>query len=92
MVIKNPYTETKYNKSNNIFIRTFKKDTNPYQLKWHIDNEDRIIEVLKNDNWKFQFDDDLPFILKENLYVKKNIWHRLIKGNDDLILKVTKII
>lgn len=92
MVIKNPYSEYKYNNTNNIIIRTFKKDINPYELKWHMDAEDRLIEVLKNDSWEFQFDNELPFILKENIYIKKNIWHRLIKGNDELILKITKII
>lgn len=86
---KKPYLENKI--SENIYLRIFKFDINPYHLKWHTDSEDRIVEVIKNINWKFQFDDELPFILKENIYIKKNIWHRIIKGDDELILKITKI-
>ena len=89
-MVKKPYKEEKI--SNNTYIRTFDNNINSYELKWHIDFEDRIIEVIKNNDWKFQFDDELPFILKENIYIKKNIWHRIIKGTDDLIVKVTKVI
>ena len=40
-------------------IRTFSKDVDPMDLIWHKDNEDRNIEILEGEGWKFQFDNEL---------------------------------
>ena len=83
MVKDRPYTE-----NNN--IRFFSKDTNEEELVWHRDLEDRIIEPLHETDWKFQYDNNTPESLKR-LFIRKGVYHRLIKGSGDLKLKVIKL-
>ena len=83
MVKDRPYTE----KEN---IRFFSKDTNEEELVWHRDPEDRIIEPLHETDWKFQYDNNIPESLKR-LFIRKGVYHRLIKGSEDLKLKVIKL-
>ena len=68
-------------------IRTFLPNVDQEQLVWHRDREDRIIEVIKNTDWQFQFDNELPQPLKTDLFIPKGVYHRLIKGSG--ILKIT---
>lgn len=75
----------------NIFIRNFYPDVLDEELKWHIDDEDRIVEPMNENDWQFQFDDSLPQKITDTIVIKKGVWHRLIKGSTDLSLKVTKI-
>lgn len=84
-----PFKEEKI--SENTFIRTFKKDTDSGELTWHRDREDRIIEPIGKTNWMFQLDNQLPKIISEKIYIPKGVFHRLIKGNGDLKLKLTKL-
>ena len=60
---------------------------------WHRDQEDRLIEVLSSDGWQFQQEDELPVILKEGMKINipKLSWHRVIKGNGDLVLRIVKL-
>ena len=44
-----------------LFIREFSADVDEMELIWHTDREDRIVNVVKGNNWKFQFDEQLPF-------------------------------
>ena len=83
MVKDRPYTE-----NNN--IRFFSKNTNEEELVWHRDTEDRIIEPLHETDWKFQYDNNVPESLKR-LFIRKGVYHRLIKGSEDLKLKVIKL-
>ena len=71
-------------------IRTFSKDVDPMDLIWHMDDEDRNIEILEGKGWKFQFDNELPIDLKPGdiLYIKKDRIHRVIKGNSNLTIKI----
>jgi hypothetical protein len=57
---------------------------------WHRDNEGRTIEILENINWQIQLDDNLPTSLKEHIFIPKHAYHRLIKGNGTLKLKIHK--
>ncbi len=84
-----PFLETK---KNNIYYRTFNKNTNDHDLKWHTDNEDRIIVSENKTDWMIQFDNELPIPITENkpIFIKKDRYHRLIKGSDDLTLKLKK--
>ena len=75
-----------YKEENN--IRIFKYDVNEDDLIWHRDKEDRRIEILQNDNWKFQYDNELPFIMRDSFIIKKETFHRIIKGKGDLIIKI----
>lgn len=87
-----PYREIKDLESENSFIRTFSNDLNEDDLVWHRDIEDRIIEVINNNgNWQFQFDNMLPIILNKTIFIKKGEFHRLIKGNGELKLKVIRL-
>ena len=73
-------------------IRGFTNRVNQEELKWHFDEEDRIIELIDETDWMFQFDDELPFLITQSpIFIPKGKYHRVIAGESDLIIKVTKI-
>jgi len=84
-----PYEEITL--SDNEFIRTFSGSLDNEELKWHWDEEDRIIESLHETDWMFQFDNELPIKIEGKIEIKKGVWHRLIKGNSDVRIKIKKI-
>jgi quercetin dioxygenase-like cupin family protein len=61
-------------------------------LVWHEDQEDRIIEVLVGNGWRFQYDEDLPFemITGDRFEIPRGYLHRVIKGNGTLKIKIIK--
>ncbi len=75
-------------------IRTFDVTVDDCEYVWHRDKEDRKIEVLKGDGWQFQPEGCLPFLLKpgDHFYVEENEYHRLIKGINNLEIRVTKLL
>lgn len=86
-----PFLEQQVNK--NIYLRKFLNETEDEEYIWHRDQEDRIIEVLSSDGWKFQQENELPILLEEGItiYIPKLSWHRVIKGKGDLVVKVNKL-
>lgn len=84
-----PFIEKKVKE--NIVIREFDNNIDNKELVWHRDKEDRIIEVLKNEDWLFQMDNELPKLLKDKLFIPKESYHRVIKGSGNLIVKITKL-
>jgi len=84
-----PFKETSV--GNNQYIREFSNDIDNHELEWHIDREDRIIEVIENNNWEVQLDNELPRLLKNKLFIPKETYHRVIKGDGKLIIKITKL-
>ncbi len=78
--------------SNDEVIRTFSENVESDELKWHWDEEDRIIESMKETNWTFQFDNQLPIKLDRPIEIKKGVWHRLIKGDSEVIIKIRRIV
>lgn len=84
-----PYTEEKI--SDNTFIRTFAQETNSEEFIWHRDKENRIISPIGETDWKFQLDNQLPIEIKEEIYIPKEVYHRIIKGTGDLKIKLTKL-
>lgn len=60
------------------------------ELVWHRDREDRLVESTHNTDWKFQFDNEIPESLNNEIFIKKGDWHRVIKGTGDLEIKVIK--
>ena len=86
-----PFLEQQVNK--NIYLRKFLNETEDEEYVWHRDQEDRIIEVLSSDGWKFQQENELPILLEEGItiYIPKLSWHRVIKGKDDLLLRIIKL-
>ena len=83
-----PFTEKSV--GNNQYIREFSSDVATHELEWHIDREDRTIEVIENNNWYFQFDNNLPQLLKETIFIPKETYHRVIKGTGNLKVRITK--
>ena len=85
-----PFKETQVNES--VFLRKFSRNTSQDDLIWHRDREDRIVEVISGKGWRFQRDNEVPIILNEGDVVKisANEYHRLVKGTNDLYLKVIK--
>lgn len=87
-----PFTETLISPSENLYLRKFSGNLDPKELKWHWDEEDRLIKSIQKTNWKFQFDDCLPqeISISEEIFIPKGIYHRLIKGDGDLVLEIKK--
>ena len=88
--MKLPFIETKLNKYT--FIREFSNDVDEMDLVWHEDPENRRIEVIEGNGWKFQYDDQLPFEMIDGVEftIIKGQIHRVIKGKGPLKIKVQK--
>jgi hypothetical protein len=83
-----PFSEEKLSK--NVVVRTFDANLESEELLWHWDDEDRLVEVIGETDWKFQFDNQLPIEMNKKIFIPKGIWHRTIKGHGDLVVKITK--
>ncbi len=84
-----PFTETR---KDNKLIREFKENTDSKELVWHRDREDRDVRVLSSNGWKLQLDNQLPIRLEEGetYFIEKFLFHRVIKGEGDLVVEITK--
>lgn len=73
-----------------IFTRVIPFNQDDTELKWHRDNGDRYITVKSGLNWKLQLENQLPVNLDINAsyFISKDNWHRVIKGQDDLLLEI----
>lgn len=73
-------------------VRTFDVTKPSEDYVWHRDKEDRIIEVLEGEGWQLQFENCLPFLLKERMKfeIPKGEYHRLLKGHNNLVVKIEK--
>jgi len=85
---KHPYKDLKV--TDKYIIREFNENIDPIELKWHRDNEDRTIEILGKTNWKIQLDNQLPTSLNESIFIPRHMFHRVIKGDGTLKLKIYK--
>ena len=74
----------------NSTIREFNQDIDPIELMWHRDLKDRKVTVLEGKDWYFQKDNELPLELKEgvHIFIPAKQWHRVIKGNTTLKIKI----
>jgi len=86
----NPYKEEKI--SENTFIREFKQEKDSSEYIWHKDKEDRIVESIGETDWLVQMDNELPKKIKGQVFIPKETYHRVIKGNGDLKIKLTKLL
>ena len=86
---KLPFKETSV--GDNSYIREFSENVDTHELEWHVDKEDRIVEVIENNNWEVQIDNELPKLLSDKLFIPKETYHRVIKGNKNLIVRITKL-
>lgn len=73
-------------------IRIFSSEVDSEDLVWHRDLQNRKITVLEGEGWQFQFNGSLPFELTEGriFEIPKGMYHRIIKGKTNLVLKIKK--
>ena len=71
-------------------IREFNENIDPIELLWHRDDEDRTIEILEGINWQVQLDNQLPTFLNQRIFIPRHMWHRTIKGEGPLKIKIYK--
>jgi len=85
-----PFSEKKI--GGKLFLREFKGDVPSDELIWHQDREDRVITVVEANGWKLQMDNQLPVLLREgSVYsIPAYVYHRVIKGDGRLLIKVEK--
>ena len=83
-----PYTDIET--TDKYIIREFSENIDPIELLWHRDNEDRTLEILGETNWGIQLDNKLPTSLNKPIFIPKHQWHRVVKGNNKLKLKIYK--
>ena len=72
-------------------IRTFTEDVEDSELVWHRDKEDRIVESMGKTNWMIQMDNEVPKVIEGKFFIPKNTYHRVIKGDGNLTVKVKKL-
>lgn len=90
MVEKKPYTDELVD---GFHIRKFNSIINENELKWHWDKEDRIVLCEQETDWMIQMDNELPQKIKKNIpiFVPEGVYHRLIKGHNDVTFKIKKM-
>ena len=79
-----PYTQET---SNSSIVRMFSQNIDPTELLWHRDLKNRSIKVLEGSGWKIQLENELPKNM-DNVFVPKKVWHRVIKGQNDLVIQI----
>jgi hypothetical protein len=83
-----PYTDLEV--TDKFIIREFTENIDPIELMWHRDDEDRTIEVIGETDWMIQLDNSLPILLKGHIFIPRHTWHRAIKGQKNLLVKIKK--
>jgi len=85
-----PFEDFERDIYDNIFTRVFKESVEKEQLIWHKDKKDRVVKVIYGTGWKLQYDNQLPIELEpgQNYHIKKQEFHRLLKGNSELKLEI----
>lgn len=84
-----PFKETHV--QDNLYIREFEESVDVDDLEWHRDREDRIVEIIGETDWQLQMDNELPKRMIGKIFIPKETYHRVIKGNGDLKVKITKL-
>ena len=84
----NPYKDLEV--TDLYIIREFSEDIDPIELLWHRDNEDRIVEIQGETDWKFQLEDNLPTSINKPIFIPRGMYHRVIKGTGTLTIKIFK--
>jgi len=82
-----PYKDTLVD---NELVREFDESIDPIELMWHRDNEDRLISPINKTDWKFQLENNLPIDIKEEIFIPRGVWHRIIKGTGSVKVKIIK--
>jgi len=86
-----PFMQEEYN---GVKKRSFSKNVDDHELKWHFDEQDRKVKIVKSNGWMLQFDDELPKKLVEGqvVFIPKGKYHRVLKGDGDLVVEIKELI
>ena len=85
-----PYREIKMKSAT---LRVFDQEVEEEDLVWHRDRKKRKIEVLESGNLKLQLDNNRPILLEKGMTytIPKMVYHRVIKGQYDLVLRIKDV-
>ena len=84
-----PYTDLET--TDKYILREFSQNIDPIELMWHRDDEDRLVEIVGETDWKLQLDNQLPTSMNQPIFIPRHEWHRVIKGTGNLKLKIYKL-
>lgn len=78
---------------NNKKIRTFSPEVDTEELKWHQDEKDRVVKIIEDGGWFFQIEDSVPNKMSKSqiLQIPKFVWHRVIKGEGELVVEIEEL-
>ena len=90
------FCQSHTNITDDSFVRVFHQKDEEF-MDWHRDEKERHVTVLfceKGSNWKFQFDDKLPFLIEQNttFVINSEEYHRIICGTGVIVLYIKEII
>ncbi len=71
-------------------IRTFSPDSRPHDLVWHVDDTNRRVIPLNENDWLYQEDNKLPVKIDHEIIIPKGLYHRIIKGTTELKIEITE--
>ena len=77
----------------NKILRTFSPDVELDELKWHQDLKSRYVTIIEDGGWKYQTENCLPVDLNKGqvIEIPKMTWHRVIRGNQKLVVEIIEI-
>ena len=84
-----PFKETHL--QDNLYLREFEESVDTDDLEWHRDRENRIVEIIGETDWELQMDNQLPQRMAGKIFIPNEVWHRVIKGKNELKVKITKL-
>lgn len=84
MVAQKPYIDTE---SEDFITRRFSQDIDPIDLLWHRDLKNRSVKIIEGNDWRIQLENELPRSF-DLITIPKLTWHRVIKGEGDLIVQI----
>ena len=84
-----PFKETHL--QDNLYLREFEENVDIDDLEWHRDRENRIVEIIGETDWELQMDNQLPQRMTGKIFIPKEVWHRVIKGTNELKVKIIKL-
>lgn len=83
-----PYSDKSLAKG--VIRRVFTESVETEELVWHQDHNTRKITVVEGTDWQIQFDNNLPLTISkgDTFVIEAEQYHRIIKGNTDLVLEI----
>lgn len=87
IILDKPYSQLE---TSTTLYREFLETVDEEELVWHRDRRDREVELLEPTDWMFQFDNEIPFLIKDKIFIPRETYHRLIKGTQNLKIKINE--